>query len=85
MRRLRRQTLHVFGFIARDRAGVGSAEQLVHDLAADRAVLDPPRKIAAEVLRGALEAFVGEIAQHEFGILRADRLTTFDDVAAAMM
>jgi hypothetical protein len=77
------QISQILGLVMRDRACIGSAEQAAHDPAGRRRVLDASRKIAAEILRGAFEAFVGEIAQHEFGILGADGLTAVDDVAAA--
>ena len=62
---------------------VGAAEDAADHAAGLRKIVDAARKLSAEVLRRAGQAFGLEIAKHELGVLRPDQLVTVGDVAAA--
>src|SRR5690242_3969515 len=61
------QILQIFRLVLRNRSHVGTAQQPANHASCGGRVLNAPRKIATEVLGGAFETFIGEIAEHEFG------------------
>ena len=71
---VRSSRLLVVVLFAIDRESLADSEQPAHHPSGRRVVVNAPRQRSAEVLRGAPQAFGLQIAQHEFGIVGADRV-----------